>query len=68
MATTNIREKREDEDIFCPKCRTSKLLIIEGSLTKWATCPNCKFKKLMAKTDSRTVRVTSLMKSDSNFK
>ncbi len=62
MATTNLQSKRAEEDIFCPKCRSEKLLIIEGSLTKWVTCPRCKFKKLMAKTDNRTVRVTSLMK------
>lgn len=64
MATTNLPQKKMDEDLMCPKCRSAKLLIIEGSLTKWATCPNCKFKKLMSKTDSRTVRVTPLLKSD----
>jgi hypothetical protein len=67
MATTNLQTRRTEEDTYCPKCRSEKLLIIDGTLTKWATCPKCKFKKLMAKTDTRTVRVTPLLK-DSNFK
>ncbi|MBU5558017.1 MAG: hypothetical protein QW751_02565 [Candidatus Aenigmatarchaeota archaeon] len=64
MATTNLPEKKIEDESFCPKCRSSKLLYIEGSLTRWATCPNCKFKKLVAKTDTRTVRVTPLLKQD----
>jgi DNA-directed RNA polymerase subunit RPC12/RpoP len=69
MATTNLPDKKQSlDETMCPKCRSGKLLFIEGELTQWATCPNCKFKKLVAKKDSRTVRVTPLLKPDSNFK
>lgn len=33
----------------CPKCG-ERLLAIEGSLTRWLTCPKCKYKKLESKT------------------
>ena len=33
----------------CPKCG-DRLLSIEGSLTRWLTCPKCKYKKLESKT------------------
>jgi uncharacterized Zn finger protein (UPF0148 family) len=29
----------------CPRCGT-QLLTINGQLTKWITCPSCKYKKL----------------------
>lgn len=64
MATTNLPERKETEDVMCPSCRSAKLLFIEGSLTRWATCPSCRFRKLMAKTDRRTVRVTPLLRSE----
>ena len=70
MATTQLPEEKKQplEEAICPKCRGGKLLFIDGELTRWATCPNCKFKKLVSKTDSRSVRVTPLLKqNNSNF-
>jgi len=41
--------KRLGSPNACPKCG-DKLLTIEGSLTRWLTCPKCKYKKLESKT------------------
>lgn len=66
MAIMQMRDERKKEDeTMCPKCRSANLLFIDGTLTRWATCPKCKFKKLVEKTDTRTVRVTPLMNSNS---
>lgn len=65
MAMKSIR--RQEELTICPRCNSEKLLFIEGQLTRWATCPKCKFKKLLEKTERGTVKVTPMMSEKSNF-
>ena len=70
MATTQMRDmnkKKDTEETTCPKCMSANLLFIDGTLTRWATCPKCKFKKLIEKTDRGAIRVTPLMRPSSNM-
>ena len=47
---------REEDPRICPRCRYD-LIAIDGNLTKWFTCPNCKWKKLTAKDISHVIHV-----------
>ena len=42
----------------CPRCR-AQLLTINNQLTKWITCPKCKFKKLEP-LEKRKIQIRSL--------
>ncbi len=53
------RNPREEEKAICPRCRSSELLFIEGFTVRWATCPKCKFKKLMEQ-EKKPIKVVSL--------
>jgi len=50
---------REGEKVICPRCRSSELLFIDGYTVRWATCPKCKFKKLMEQ-EKKTIKVVPL--------
>lgn len=58
MALRTTRMKEEDPKI-CPRCM-HELISIDGRLTKWLTCQNCKWKKLVAKENDSTIQVTPL--------
>jgi hypothetical protein len=44
---------------LCPRCGSEPLLFIEGTFIKWATCPKCRYKKLLEK-EKTGPRVVSL--------
>ncbi|MBL7160194.1 MAG: hypothetical protein ISS95_01405 [Candidatus Aenigmarchaeota archaeon] len=61
MALRQMREDKEKKGVWgddCPECR-AKLLTIDGVLTQWKTCPNCKYRQLIRK-GKEGPRVTSL--------
>lgn len=54
-----VKQVQKSESI-CPKCN-KELLIKEGKIIKWLSCPDCKFKKLTGKSEKeRGVKVTPL--------
>lgn len=59
MTLKTVRMKEEDPKI-CPQCM-HELLVIDNMLTKWLTCQNCKWKKLVGKEGKETIRVTPLV-------
>ena len=59
MAIKNISVKEVDKRNQCPKCR-EKLLYIEGTFIRWATCKNCGYKKLMEKDPKKPIPIESL--------
>lgn len=60
MAMKQVGNKEDTK--ICPRCGAAELLYIEGSLTKWVTCPKCRFKKLMEKDERGAIVVTPLLK------
>ncbi len=59
MALRTARVKEEDPKV-CPRCM-HELLVIDNRLTRWLTCRNCRWKKLVGKENAGTVRVTPLV-------
>jgi len=58
MALRTARIKEEDPKI-CPRCM-HELIVIDNILTKWLTCQNCKWKKLVGKEGKEIIHVTPL--------
>lgn len=65
MAAKQIKIKDISITNPCPRCG-SQLLTIEGQLTRWVTCPKCRYKRLEGKSNKDIV-VRSLKDRDGNF-
>lgn len=61
MAVWKSQKSVLAKDNACPSCG-KPLLTIEGSFVRWLTCPDCRYTKLIKKSDQerKAVKITPL--------